>query len=181
MRRICKSSIDELGLNITVRVIPQPERVTRAIQSSTERKDGVLSLNFTRFCRELVASRDGHFAEMVFIPANIDAEQDVTGAAMFKYGAAILNAKEATSFTARHELGHLLGYHLHDTWPLIVLGYSNPQWAIYHRKNTEFETLMMPDAEGFELSPRSHDALVYFWRGLEQRTGERYFGQRLAN
>ncbi len=88
----------------------------------------------------------------------------------------ILNAQLATSFTARHELGHLLGYHMHDTWPLVVLGYDNPQWASRRRTHSgEYATLMMPDAEGYELSPRARDALIYFWRGLERCTGERYF------
>ena len=55
--------------------------------------------------------------EMVYVKGVIDAEPDVMGAALFTYGVGMLNTQGASAFTARHELAHLLGYHLHDTWP----------------------------------------------------------------
>lgn len=173
--------LDGLGLNITIRILPQPARVSRAIARSVIRKHQQASVSFPRLCRELVASRDGRYAEMVYVPGMIDAEPEVTGSAVFSYGVGILNARLSTCITARHELGHLLGYHMHDSWPLLVLGYANPQWASRRSKQTgEYQTLMMPDAAGYELSPRSHDALIFFWRGLEQRTGQHYFVARPA-
>lgn len=167
--------IQELGLDIRVVVAPPPARVTQAIARCTLRRGGKTWVSFDGLCRALIATRDGHYAEMVYVPGMIDATSDVVGAGVFSYGVSILDAQQATSITARHEAGHLLGYHLHDTWPLIVLGYPDFHQAIYHRKGEDTNPLMMPYSDGFTLSARSRDALLCFWHGLEQRTGQHYF------
>jgi len=170
-----RSLVADLGLDVNIELLPLPKRVEDALARSTSMRGHTRWLSFDRLCRELVATRDGAYAEMVYVPEMIDSSPDVTGAAVFKYGVGVLNARQATSFTARHETAHLLGYHMHDTWPLIVLGYSNPQWAIYQHDHHASEPLMMPNDTGDELSPRSRDALICFWHGLERRTKHHYF------
>ena len=166
---------EEIGLGVRARAMSPPARVTAALAQSTENTATGPTVNFTRFCRAMVTNRPGHYAEIVYTTAKIDASPDVVGAAVFNYGVALIDARRSTGSTVRHETAHLLGYHLHDTWPLVILGYSNPQWAKYQEKGNENPPLMMPWDSGFDLSPRARDALIYFWRNLEQRTGERYF------
>jgi len=166
---------EELGLELNAHAMPMPTRVTEALARSSATDGTTTTVNFDRFCREMVASRDGHYAEIVYTTAKIDASADVVGAAVFNYGVSLIDPRRATASTVRHETAHLLGYHLHDDWPLVILGYSNPQWAKYQVKHNENPPLMMPWDSGFDLSPRAHDALIHFWHGLEQRTGKRYF------
>jgi hypothetical protein len=168
--------VDELGLDLRVRVMPPPAYVTDALDRSTRRNNGVPTIDFERLSRELVAKRNGPYAEILYTSAKIDGERNVVGAAMFKYGVALLDARDSTVFTVRHETAHLLGYHMHDTFPLIVFGYSNPQWAIYqHDQGSNTVPLMIDCDNGYALSDRSRDALLHFWRGLENRTDERFF------
>ncbi|HEY3377533.1 MAG TPA: hypothetical protein VGL77_08565 [Armatimonadota bacterium] len=172
MRRLVR----ELQLSIAVTVLPITPRVSAALQCNTATVQGQPSINFDRFCRTLIATRDGHYAEMVIAPATLDGSADTLGEAYFSYGVAVMDARSASGFLARHETGHLLGYHLHDNWPFAVVGYSNPkEWAAALRGHQADPPLMLPSLEGSHLSPRSRDALVSFWHSLERRTGESYF------
>ena len=172
----------ELGLSLTVHALPAPARVSAALARGTEQHDGVATVNFDRFSREMLTGRDGRYAEMVFAPVQIDGSADVVGAAVFNTGVSLIDPRRATASTARHEATHLLGYHMHDTWPLIVFGYPNPSRARYQlhferdlQHGDDNPTLMTEGDGGYDLSDRAKDAVIHFWRGLERRTGQRYF------
>ncbi|MHB9025024.1 MAG: hypothetical protein ACYC7E_12780 [Armatimonadota bacterium] len=165
---------DELGLTLQVSTLPASPRITAALAHSTKIVQGKRQLNFTTLCRELVSTRQGEYAEVVFTPDTIGAGADVVGSALFTYGVAVLDARRATVSTARHEMGHLLGYHLHDTLPFAVFGYPIYFTHLQHNQRSP-RPLMTSWDDGYALSARSRDALVCFWRGLEQRTTRRYF------
>ena len=168
------SLVNDLHLNITVRTLPMTARVAQAVAASSRGKRLLQrTVNFDTLCRQLIATRDGRYAEVIIAPGMIDGANDTAGMSYFNYGVVLLNDQVACRFIARHETGHLLGYHLHDNWPITILGYPTytPHWGRFVREGN----LMMPVPQGNDLSPRAHDALISFWQGLEQRTGKRYF------
>jgi hypothetical protein len=169
-----RSLSQEVGLNVFVRMAPIDERISAAIRRNSVRIEKQSSLDFDAFSRDLAATRDGAYAEMVILPGMIDAAPKAVGAAYFSYGVAVLNDQCASPTIARHETAHLLGYSIHDTWPLVIFGYPNGAHASGMR-NGEGATLMLAEDAGYDLSPRAHDALVSFWRGLERRTGKHFF------
>jgi hypothetical protein len=168
--RAIEDLLSELKMPLSLSVQPAPPRVLQAIERSTTGAGDAANIDFMQLCRELVATRRGQYAEVVFAPGIIDRSPDVVGAGLFTYGVILLNAEQATPFTARHEAGHLLGYHLHDDWPIVVLGYHDLMSEKYLRQDKSHEPLMMPWNRGYALSERSREALIYFWRGLERRT-----------
>ncbi len=70
--------IDGLGLDLTVRIMPKPERVTQAIAGSMQHKNGSSPVSFSLLCQHLAATRDGRYAEMVYVPGTVDSEPEVT-------------------------------------------------------------------------------------------------------
>ena len=164
--------IAELHLDVHVRVLPLPTRVALAMARATH-PGQPNSLDFNTLCRELVSTRDGRYAEMLITPCDLESSSDTLGMADFRYGVAVLEASTANSMLARHETGHLLGYHLHDNWPYHIFGYT--EHPIKRQHGQEVTYLMMPEPQGDQLSPRSQDALHYFWAGLGTRTEQHYF------
>lgn len=166
--------VESLGLDLRVRLLAAPPRVLTAIARSTRGARRAPPVDFDRLCAELNATRDGGYAEVVLMPCVLDRDPEVTGFSDFTQGVAVVRADRASIRTARHEAAHLLGYHLHDNWPVFIFGYPNPwvEEAFFH---TELdEGLMMPTIAGSTLSPRARDAILVFWRRLERETGESY-------
>lgn len=167
--------LDTLELDMQVRVMPPPPRVIGALAMSSEGMGADRHVDFDRLCTELISSRKGHYAEIVYARGIIDTDDDVVGAGVFSHGVGMLRTDRATALTARHEVAHMLGYHMHDIWPLAVIGYSNPLLAKYQHAHDTDDWLMMPYNDGVELSDRSRDALLHFWSRLERETGESLF------
>ncbi len=168
--------VRDLGLELRVCPLPKTYRISCALEASTQRVDGVAHLDTERLCQALLATRDGRHAEIIIAPGILDGSPETQGVGYFAYGVVVLNQLAANGLLARHETGHLLGYHLHDNWPFIVAGYRSP-WQPGHGP-TRGRSLMMPELGESALSPRSRDALVSFWQGLEARTGQAFFAAR---
>ncbi len=169
--------IRELNLDIAVRTLPITPRIAATLARHTTRVAGEPSLDVDAFCRDLVATRSGQYAEMIITPGRFNGAEDTLGMAFFNSGTALICEECANDFLARHETGHLLGYHQHDNYPFIVVGYTDVHLGrLVHRSHGEISdaSLMMPQLKDDRLSDRSRDALDSFWHGLEDRTGQNF-------
>ena len=90
------------------------------------------------------------------------------GMSMFSRGLVILERGNVSRQLGEHESAHLMGYMMHDTFPLFIIGYPWEDWP-WRR-----DTLMVLYGNSEQLSPRCREALQYFWRGMEKRTGKSY-------
>jgi len=170
-----RSLVRDLNLDLHLRVLPLDSRTLAALQRSSQGTGRDYTISFNRLCRNLIATRTGQYAEVIVVKCILDGAADTMGMANFTYGVSLIDERCACGPLARHETGHLLGYHMHDNLPFIVFGYSNPQWGKI-RQGKE-SSLMMPAPDSTVLSARSRDALLSFWESLSRRTGQSYFRQ----
>ena len=168
-----RALIDELGLRFTVTVLPVPDEVLQAYRASLVKKsvngETQLCVSFTDLQSRLLTLRGrDQRADMLVVTHPIAEAWWAHGMASFNSGLALLQQDNVSFHLGKHESGHLLGYMLHDSFPLFVFGYAgegNP-WTR--------DSLMMLYGNRNALSPRAHDALSAFWRGMSNRQGIRY-------
>ncbi len=70
--------------------------------------------------------------------------------------------------TAKHETIHLLGYQMHNSFPLWVIGYADEPWWCVVRGQPRQEGLMVLLGAEEQLRQRTRAALTEFWAGLAQ-------------
>jgi hypothetical protein len=94
----------------------------------------------------------------------------------FNAGLSVLESGFVDRHLDKHEACHLLGYMRHDDFPLFVVGYpwEGSPWTR--------DTLMVLNGVNETLSPRSRDAMHYFWLGMEKRLQMKFLrdGDKLA-
>jgi hypothetical protein len=164
VRDAVRSLVNEVGVPVTVSVQRASPRVIEALAQATSYRDGRASVDFDRLCRLLVTTREHPSADFIVAPVCVDGDTETAGAAYFTYGVALLDAEIDGPIYARHETAHLLGYGLHDTWPVAVVGYAALRGDAHGGGS-----LMMPTPAGEHLSDRAHDALTAFWGALPAR------------
>jgi hypothetical protein len=126
-------------------------------------------VNFAKLESQLIELRRGDpHADMLVVNTPLAGIAWAHGMATFTSGVGVFEEDNVSFHLGKHETGYLLGYLYHDSYPLYVLGYpwEGTPWG---RDN-----LMMLYGVNCELSPRWRDALRYFWRGLERRSGKKY-------
>jgi hypothetical protein len=174
IRQGVQAMVDEAGLTgFTVAVAQPSAAVLAAYRSALVMKQvngrAQSCLSFKRLSTALVALRAGDpHADMLVVEEPIAEAWWAHGMAEFPTGTAILEADMADFHLGKHETCHLLGYMIHDSYPLVVFGYAgegNP-W--------QRDTLMMINGQNNDLSPRARDALHAFWEGVERKTGEKF-------
>lgn len=169
-----RALLDDAALDFTVEVHTMPDDVLAAYEGSLveENAGGGLRrrfLSMKRLQSRLIALREGDPRGEIIITDHPIAETKwAYGMASFSGGLVALTAEHAYFHTAKHEAGHLMGYMKHDSFPLFVIGYPWEGWP------RDRNTLMMLLSTNADLSPRARDALQYFWRGVERRTGQKY-------
>lgn len=163
--------LDDAGLAFQVDVLPMPADIVKAYRSSlveTEDHNGTPAtcLSFRRLQAKLISlRRDDPRADILIINHQISESPWAFAMASFQGGIILMTAEHADFHTAKHETGHLMGYMMHDSFPLFVIGYP---WEGMPSKR---DTLMMLLSGNDKLSPRARDALRSFWRGMESKTG----------
>lgn len=169
----CRALQRDVHLDFTVKVMPMPANVLDAYQASlVERKvfgQRRQCVSFKRLEARLIELRDGDpHADMLVVNTPIAEAVWAHGMATFTSGLGVLEADNVSVHLGKHESGHLMGYLYHDTLPLYVVGYpwEGLPWSR--------DSLMVILGSNEALSPRSRDALRYFWRGMEQRQGRKY-------
>ncbi|MHB9130655.1 MAG: hypothetical protein ACYDBB_06145 [Armatimonadota bacterium] len=170
-----QAMVDEIHLNFTVKVLPIPPKVLAAYQDCTEATGSGLNkhkvLDFGKFESALISLRQGDpHADMLVVTTPLKGALYwwAHGIATFTSGVAVLESDHVNFHLGKHETGHLLGYQFHDSLPLFVVGYPWEGWP-WSR-----DTLMMLYSPSNDLSPRNRDALHYFWRGMERRSGKKF-------
>jgi hypothetical protein len=165
--------LGEVGLSFKVTVEPVPEKVLAAYQASLVEKSvqdqPTRCISFDALAAHLIEARSGDpHADMLIVDDPIAETPWAHGMSVFSDGLVVLERSNVTRQLGKHETGHLMGYMMHDTFPLFVIGYpwEGSPWSR--------DTLMVLYGSSDQLSPRARDALYYFWRGLERRTGESY-------
>ena len=169
--------LKDLNLDFTVKVLPMPPAVLAAYNASTVIKTESgrphTYISFNRLQARLIELRDNDpHADMLVVNAPMMECWWAHGMATITSGLGILEEDNVDFHLGKHESGHLLGYLNHDDLPLFVIGYP---WESFPWNR---DTLMMLYTPSTELSPRARDALTYFWRGMEKRTGRRFFKER---
>ena len=164
--------VEELGLDFKVEIVPLPKNAADSIkQSIVKNPNGTESFDFDRFAARRLDDRGDRFAEMVVVDCEFADPSWAFGLTSFADGICVLQQSMiGNDSLGRHEGTHLLGYDKHDDMPLYILGYReniNPQ-----DRNT---LMMLLPKESSALSPRARDAVINFWRGMENRDGIRYF------
>ncbi|MHB9025145.1 MAG: hypothetical protein ACYC7E_13395 [Armatimonadota bacterium] len=165
--------VEDIGLDMTVRVLPPPATIFKAYRDSTIQKsvlgENRTCIRFNQLQSRLITLRDGDpHADLLIVDAPLAECWWAHGIATFTSGVAVLEMQNVSEHLGKHESGHLLGYLYHDSLPLFVIGYP---WEGFPWKR---DTLMMLYGQSNDLSPRALDALRYFWRGMERRTGQRF-------
>ena len=168
-----QAMVDEANLDFAVKVLPLPPAVEEAYQESLSKhtQHGVSEtrISFNQLASRLITLRDGDpHADILVVNAPMTECWWAFGMASFTCGVGVLQENNASFHLGKHETCHLLGYHYHDSLPLVVLGYRE------HPLPWKRETLMMLYGKGDDLSPRARDALHYFWRGMEKRSGKQF-------
>ncbi len=176
-----RAMVAEVGLDFTVTVIPLPADVRAAYEASlvpfTIQGRRVQAVNFSKLERRLIALRKGDpHADMIISKAPLAGRMTwwAHGMATFTSGVGIFIDDNVNFHLGKHETGHLLGYLFHDDLPLYVFGY--PWEGIPGRR----DTLMVLQGNSNVLSPRTRDALHYFWRGLEDRSGKKFLKEAVT-
>ncbi|MHB9107364.1 MAG: hypothetical protein ACYDCO_09955 [Armatimonadota bacterium] len=162
--------MDEVPLDFTVKALPMPPEVLKAYEESlVTKKDGQEMISYNRLRARLVTLREGDpHADMLVVKQPITECSWAHGMASFTSGVGVLVEGFVDERLGKHESCHLIGYHYHDSLPLFIAGYpwEGPPW--------NSDTLMVLYGGNNELSPRARDALRYFWRGMERRSGKQF-------
>ncbi len=170
-----RAMVEDIGLDFTVKVLPLPDDIRAAYDASLEpftiRGERVQALDFGKLESRLIELRAGDpHADLLISRAPLSGRMTwwAHGMASFTSGVGVFNEANLSFHLGKHETGHLLGYLFHDDLPLFVLGY--PWEGLPGRR----DTLMVLLSTNDDLSPRARDALRYFWRGLEARSGKTF-------
>lgn len=159
----------DAGLNVSVEVRPMSEALHEAYRASLRRDGAETRLSFTDLESRLVGMRDGDpHADVLIVDAPIAGSEWAFGMGAFRSGLVVIHQSMAGRSLAKHEAGHLMGYMMHDNFPVFVLGYPWEGWP-WSRS-----TLMLLASKNPELSPRARDALRALWRFLEKSTDRTY-------
>lgn len=164
-----QAMVDEVPLAFTVRLIPMSNELQQAYRQSLITRHHQTLISFNQLAARVITLRQGDpHADIFVIDEPIDECYWARGMTSFTHGLAVLERKNVDLHLAKHETCHLLGYHYHDSLPLYIFGYR--EGAIpWQRK-----TLMLLYGGNDHLSDRASDALRYFWRGMERRSGKRF-------
>lgn len=167
-----KAMVDEVGLDMQVKVLPMPVEIRKAYEASVTRKTVYGAqrdcLSFAKLESQLITLRGGNpHADILIVNAPFTGTPWAHGMATFTSGMAVMQEDNASEHLGKHETCHLLGYTSHDSFPLWVAGYAGEGMPTR-------DTLMMLNSNSMVLSPRASDALRSFWRGLEVRSGKQF-------
>jgi hypothetical protein len=172
-----RALLDEVGLDFTVKELPMPAAVEAAFTASLEPHDvngaTVQRVRFSRLAGQLITLRQGdpHADVIVTHGTEIAEHHWAHGMGDFSSGLSVMRDFTANVRLGKHETGHLMGYLFHDDLPFFVFGYDGELCVPAFR-----QTLMMINYNNSDtLSPRAKDALTYFWKGLEARSGRKFF------
>jgi hypothetical protein len=170
IREGVQEMVDEIPLDFTVTALSLPPELLKAYQESlVVQKDGREMISYNRLRARLVTLRDGApHADMLITTQPMTECSWAHGMASFTSGVAVLVQDFVDPRLGKHESCHLLGYHYHDSLPLVIIGY--PWEGLPWQRNS----LMVLYGGNNELSPRARDALRYFWRGMERRSGKQF-------
>ena len=165
--------INELGLAISIERSPLTADAKESITACIGKdENGGPTFDADRFDKLRLDDRGDRYGETVVLhEMDFRNPSWAWGLTSFNTGVAVLRDDVPAFYDlARHEGTHLLGYDKHDDMPFYVFGYTE-DWNPQAR-----DTLMMllPKTSS-DLSPRAYDALINFYRGMEQRTGIRFF------
>jgi len=180
-----RNIVDELHLDISVQLVPCPKDAEYSLIAATHPHGQVASqptahkwimtgkaisrFDLDTFIAHRLDARGMKFAEMVVVDAQFTNPDWAWGLTDFPSGTAVLQQGETGRELARHEGTHLLGYDRHDDFPYYVFGY--PEGWLPSQRAT---LMMLLTKDTPQLSPRAHDAVINFWRGLETKK-RRYF------
>jgi len=163
--------VDEIPLDFTVKALPMPPKVLKAYQDSlvVNKKSGQTIISYYRLRARLIALREGDpHADMLVVSPPMKECSWAHGMASFTNGVGVLVVDFVDFHLGKHESCHLLGYQYHDSLPLFVIGY--PWEGLPWNR----DTLMVLYGGNDEISPRTRDALRYFWRGMQRRSGKQF-------
>jgi hypothetical protein len=168
-----REMLHDTRLNLQVVICPASKEVLSAYQASLEKKDvngqQTQCVSFDKLAAHLVELRgEQPHADVLIVDKPIAEYWWAHGMSVFSKGLVVLEVDSLDARLAKHESAHLLGYMMHDSFPLFVLGYPWEGWP------TNRNTLMMLYSSSNDLSPRARDAIHSFWSGLEKRTGKKY-------
>jgi len=168
--------LHDVGLNFTVKILPPPEAVLSAYKASLEQAtwqgQPTPCVNFDTLASRLAALRPKNGPAYVLIVDDpIAGTPWAQGMSVFSQGLMVLEASSVNRHLSKHETAHLMGYMMHDSFPLFVFGYPWEGWP------WDRDTLMLLYGGSDQLSPRARGALRAFWQGLEKRTGETYLSK----
>lgn len=164
-----RSMVDELHLDITVTLVHTPSDAACSLDAATRNKGkSNQQFDLDDFIAHRLDDRGMRFAEMVVVDAQFTDPVWAWGLTDFRSGTSVLQQQDMSRELARHEGTHLLGYDRHDDLPYYVFGY--PEGFLPSERAT---LMMLLPKNSSQLSPRAHDAVINFWRGLE--TNKRHY------
>jgi len=168
-----RALMHDADLDFTVNVLPLPANVREAYEASLVDKtvNGTRQrcIDFGKLESHLIELHAGDpHADMLVVKEPLADCWWAHGMATFTSGVGVLEDNNVDFHLGKHESCHLVGYLYHDSLPAFVIGYP---WEGFPWNR---DTLMMLYSPSTTLSPRAHDALRYFWRGMEHRMKRKF-------
>ena len=172
--RLTAHGIKDLAMDLNLNLQIRPAEVTNDLQEtapfpfSTAKRIDVKGLMSNLF--EIYPAHLPHaFIYITNRPLLFHkSTEDIRGFSNFNLGICIISHQEDEAeltayYRAQHEFAHLLGYMTHhETWQ--VSGYEPTNECV----------MMGSENRNDPICPRCSNALMAFWRGLEQKTGKRF-------
>ena len=170
--------IDNIGLDFKVTLSLSDSRLEEYVRNSLGEDNkidiSILSKYINTDQKRVIENNETPFGYVLLTPFSFPKDEDVNyeywGKSFFSTGyiALSLPKKNQNSFgfirkLTKHEAGHLFGLGEHHD-DIDVQGYDINE-----------ECNMLGDVPTAHTCNKCLDAMVYFWKGIENRTGEKFF------
>lgn len=164
-----EAAVRDSGVVMKVVVMTDPPPYAgEAFSKALVTRNGELCFDYWRYAKTLTRIRTGAHADVVIMNHSFASPTWAHGMAVFDYGLAVVAGMRGDSHTAKHETTHMLGYQMHDDFPLWVIGYSDEPWWCFLTGRPRREGLMVLLGNDDRLRQRTLCALKAFWRKLNR-------------
>ncbi|MBI3922977.1 MAG: hypothetical protein HY318_16265 [Armatimonadetes bacterium] len=163
-----KAAVHDAEVDLKVVTLSQPPDYTReAFSKALVQRKGETCFDYWRYAKTLARVRTEAHADVLVMNHSFRSPYWAHGMAVFDYGLAVVAGMWGDTHTAKHEAIHVLGYHMHDDFPLWVLGYPDEPWGCFLTGRPREEGLMVLLGKDDHLRQRTRAALREFWNVLQ--------------
>ncbi len=162
--------IDDLIKDISLDFSITDAGVSRTVANAVNQSAKNARVDPENLSRNLVLAKGSNYAKVVIFPQYLSGGDGDWGYSVFSRGCLFIALPDARQKdldflrkVSKHEAGHLFGYRTHHD-SVEVTGY-----------NDDVDCNMLWRSSTKDLCDKCKDAIIYFWSGLEENSGEKFF------